>query len=327
MGHELIAGWQGPWAKRGCDTRGMTATGAKRLVVAVNPAASFGRRREVGDLVSARLRQASHTVVELVEPDFASLVTATQREVASGLDALVVVGGDGMVHLGVNRVAGTGIPLAIVPSGTGNDAARLLGIPHEDPQAAVDHLLAALGHEPRTMDLGRARWVTTGGGEETRWFAGALSAGFDALVNERANHMRRPKGPSRYTIAMLRELLRLRPLRYRIQLDERVVEGDYLLVCASNGVSIGGGMKVTPNARQDDGLFDVLLVDPFSRIGFLRIFPRVFKGTHLDDPRVHVEQARRVRIEAPVVGYADGERLAPLPIEAEIVPSALRVYA
>lgn len=302
-------------------------TATKRLIVAVNPSASFGRRRGVGDDVVASLREAGHDIVELVEPDYASLVTATRREVDKGADALVVVGGDGMVHLGVNRVAETGIPLAIVPSGTGNDTARLLGIPHEDPAAATDHLLKALEGEARPFDLGRARWVTRGGGTETRWFAGAISAGFDALVNERANKMRRPKGASRYTIALVRELAKLKPLHYRVTLDDQTIEGDYLLVCASNGVSIGGGMKVTPNALQDDALFDVLLVTPLSRIGFLRIFPRVFRGEHLSDPHVTILRGRRIRIEAPVVAYADGERLAPLPMDAEIVPGALRVYA
>jgi len=303
----------------------MTATEAMRLVVAVNPAASFGRRRGVGDRAVARLRAAGHEVVELVEPDYAALASSTRRAL-DRCDALVVVGGDGMVHLGVNQVAGTAIPLAIVPSGTGNDAARLLGIPPDDPEAAIEHLLGALARPPRAMDAGLVRW-TGAAGEETRWFAGALSAGFDALVNERANRMRRPKGPSRYTIAMLVELLRLRPIHYRLELDGDPVEGDYLLVCAANGVSIGGGMKVTPEALQDDGLFDVLLVDPLSRIGFLRIFPRVFRGEHLSDPRVHVRRARRVRLEAPVVGYADGERVAPLPLEVEIVPGALRLHA
>ncbi len=277
-------------------------------------------------MVTGRLRDAGHSVVTLLEPDFAALVTSTQRELKVGADALVVVGGDGMVHLGVNRLAETGIPLAIVPSGTGNDMARLLGIPHEDPDAAIDHLLGALDREPSVVDLGRARWVTTGGGTETRWFAGALSAGFDALVNERANRMRRPKGASRYILAMLGELLRLTPLHYEILLDDQRIAGEYLLVCASNGVSIGGGMKVTPNARQDDGLFDVLLVTPLSRLGFLRIFPRVFRGEHLADPHVTVLRGRRLRIEARVVGYADGERLARLPMDAEIVPGALRVH-
>jgi len=280
----------------------------------------------VGETVAARLRDAGHSVVALIEPDFALLVAATRRELELGADALVVVGGDGMVHLGVNRVAETGTPLAIVPSGTGNDTARLLGIPHTNPDAAIDLLLDALDRKPRVIDLGRARWVTAGGGTETRWFAGALSAGFDALVNERANRMRWPKGASRYTLAMLSELVRLTPLRYELELDGQRITGEYLLVCASNGVSIGGGMKVTPNARQDDGLFDVLLVTPFSRLGFLRIFPRVFRGEHLSDPHVTVLRGRRLHIDARVVGYADGERLARLPMDAEIVPGALRVH-
>jgi diacylglycerol kinase (ATP) len=169
--------------------------------------------------------------------------------------------------------------------------------------------------------------VTSESGER-RWFAGALSAGFDAIVNERANAMRRPRGKSRYIIALLIELLRLHPIRYRLVFDGEELVTDALLVSAGNNVSIGGGMKVTPNAQVDDGVLDIMVVQPLSRLAFLRIFPRVFAGTHLSDPRVAIHRARTLRIEADgVVAYADGERFGPLPIDLEVSPGALRVLA
>jgi diacylglycerol kinase (ATP) len=275
------------------------------------------------------LRAMGHEVTSLTEPDFESLLEVAHAALRSRPDALVVVGGDGMVNLGVNLLAGTRVPLGIVPSGTGNDMARGLGIPHDDTEAAIRMLGERLQAPPRVIDAVRIRWTDDDGTPGERRFACALSAGFDAIVNERANLMRHPKGPSRYILALLAELAGLRPLRYRVTLDDEQLELDALLVSVGNNVSLGGGMKITPDALLDDGLLDVMLVKPLSRLAFLRIFPRVFRGEHTSDPRVVMRRAKRIRIEvdAPLVAYADGERIGPLPVELEVEPGALRVLA
>lgn len=298
------------------------------MVVAINPSASFGASREVGPAVVQTLRAMGHEVTSLTEPDFDSLLASARAAVRTRPDALVVVGGDGMVNLGVNLLAGTRVPLGIVPSGTGNDMARGLGIPYDDTEAAIRFLGEALERPAREIDAVRIRWSDDDGPGE-RLFACALSAGFDAIVNERANLMRHPRGPSRYIIALLAELARLRPFRYRVTLDGETLELDALMVSAGNGVSLGGGMKITPDALLDDGLLDIMLVRPLSRIAFLRIFPRVFRGTHTTASVVTMRRARRVRIEAdaPIVVYADGERITPLPVDLEVEPRALRVLA
>jgi diacylglycerol kinase (ATP) len=304
-------------------------TKPKRVVVAINPTASFGASRDVGPAVVQTLRAMGHEVTSLTEPDFESLLEVAHAALRSKPDALVVVGGDGMVNLGVNLLAGTRVPLGIVPSGTGNDMARGLGIPHDDTEAAIRMLGERLQAPPRVVDAVRVRWTDADGTPGERRFACALSAGFDAIVNERANLMRRPKGPSRYILALLAELAGLRPLRYRVTLDDEQLELDALLVSVGNNVSLGGGMKITPEALLDDGLLDVMLVKPLSRLAFLRIFPRVFRGEHTSDPRVVMRRAKRIRIEvdAPLVAYADGERIGPLPVELEVEPGALRVLA
>lgn len=306
------------------DDIGAATVTELRIVVAINPSASFGRGRRVGPRVAQRLRGVGHRVTSLSEPTFADLQREASKAVDLGPDALVVVGGDGMVSLGVNLVAGTGIPLGIVPSGTGNDVSRGLGIPLDDTDAAIDLLLAALTRAPRVIDAALIHRE----GEPDRWYAGVLSAGFDARVNERANIMRWPRGKSRYNFALLRELATLTPTSYRLTLDgvELLTRG--ALVSIANNTSFGGGMLITPDAKLDDGLLDVCVVQPLGRIAFLRIFPRVFRGTHVTDPRVSIRRVRRVGIDAAgVVAYADGERVGPLPLEIEIVPGALRVLA
>ncbi len=295
-----------------------------RIIVAINPSASFGRGSTVGPAVVQTLRGVGHDVTALTEPTYDDLVDAAERALATRPDALVVVGGDGMVNLGANLVAGTGVPLGVVPSGTGNDTARALGIPHDNAEAAIRLLLDALQRPPRVIDAGRIRRSDG----TTTWFACMVSAGFDAVVNERANRMRWPKGPSRYNLAMLIELAVLRPITYRLVLDGVESMATGVLVSVGNGVSLGGGMKVTPDALLDDGMLDVLVVQRLTRVQFLRIFPRVFKGTHLSDPRVTVHRVRSITIDADdVVAYADGERVGPLPIDIEVVPGALRVLA
>ena len=294
-----------------------------RLVVAVNPTSSAGRRRGVGDSVVASLRAAGHTVVPLQEESHADLVDAVTAELGRGADVLVVVGGDGMVNLGVGLVAGTEVALGVVPTGTGNDTARALGLPHDDADAATRLLVSLLEKPPAVVDAGR---VTRG--TEATWFGCVVSAGFDAVVNERANRLRWPRGRRRYDLALALELLALRPLSYRLEIDGAASEVRGTLVSVLNGQSFGGGMRVAPGAVVDDGLLDVLVVDRLTRLQFVRLFAKIASGTHLADPRVHLHRARRVVIESDdVVAYADGERVGTLPVTVEVVPGALRVHA
>lgn len=301
---------------------------SKRIVVAINPTASFGRGFEVGPAVVTTLRGLGHDVTSLIEPDFAQLLEAAREAVRSKPDALVVVGGDGMVHLGVAALEGSRVPLGIVPSGTGNDMARGLGIPVGDTEGAIRWLVTALQRPPRVIDAGSISFGGDGAPGSRSRFACILSAGFDALVNERANRMTRPRGRSRYTIALLVELAKLRPIEYTLTLDGVVHREKAPLVAVANNLSFGGGMKVAPDALLDDGLFDVVLVRPLGRLAFLRIYPRVFAGTHITDPRVVVHRAAAIRIEAKgVVAYADGERIAPLPVDITMDAGGLRVLA
>lgn len=296
----------------------------KRVIVAVNPSASFGRHREVGPAAVAALVGAGHDVVLLQEANYELLRRETEHAFQRGTDALVVVGGDGMVSLAVNIVAGTGVPFGVVAAGTGNDLARGLGLPFEDPAAGVDALLGALEREPRTIDAGVIRRSDSA----PVWFAGVVSAGFDALVNERANRMTRPRGPSRYTIALVRELATFRPRTYTMTIDGVRREQRAMLVSVANGSSIGGGMKVVPHADLTDGRLDVFIVHPLSRARLIAVFPKVFRGEHTDHPAVEFVSASRVALDArDVAAYADGERVGALPIEIEIVPGALRVFA
>ncbi|MET0354519.1 MAG: YegS/Rv2252/BmrU family lipid kinase [Plantibacter flavus] len=298
-------------------------TQPRRIGVAINPTASFGSTRAVGPMVLDALEQAGHRAVRLQEQTVGQLRSAVRTAIEAGLDALVVVGGDGMVSLAVEAVRDSGLPFGVVPSGTGNDIARGLGIPLGDPAAAIASLLRALEGGPRVIDAG-----TVTDGERTTWFVGAVSAGFDALVNERANRMRRPRGRSRYTIAILRELLALRPRRYELTVDGTPETVDAVLLAVANNTSIGGGMLIAPQADLADGRFDLFIVAPVSRFRFLRLFPKVFSGAHTGLDIVRLSPVRSVSIAADsITAYADGERVGSLPVTIDVVPGALRVLA
>lgn len=294
-----------------------------RVGLAVNPTSGQGRGAKAGDQAARHLLAAGIEVTVLTGVDADDL----SRRIAAALgriDALVVVGGDGMVNLGVNATAGTGTPLGIVPAGTGNDIGRALGLPVADWPGAADLVRRALATGvTRRVDAARC----TGAGTD-RWFAGVLGAGFDALVNERANGWRWPRGRMRYNLAIARELPTFRPREYLIDLDGERHSSRAMLVAIGNGPSYGGGMRVLPDARMDDGLLDVMVLEPVSRLEFLRIFPRVYSGTHVSHPRVLLHRAREVWVQAAgIVGYADGERFGPLPLTSRVVPGALRLLA
>lgn len=294
-----------------------------RVVVAINPTAAFGKHLAVGTSVVDAIAGAGYETVAVSAANFELLRRDTKAALRDDDRALVVVGGDGMVSMGVNLVATTSVPLGIVATGTGNDTARSLGLPYDDTDAAVRALVTMLSRPPRIIDAGRVRH-----GELTTWFAGAVSAGFDAIVNDRANRMSWPRGASRYTLALLRELLTLKPIEYRLVVDGVPSTERALLISVANGNSIGGGMRIVPRAHLDDGLLDLFLVSPMRRLAFLRVFPKVFSGTHTELDEVHISRARSVRIDAHgIIAMADGERIGALPIDVDIVPGALRVLA
>lgn len=293
-----------------------------RVGLLTNPTAGRGRGAAYGAQTATALYAAGHQILDLSGPD-AATAAANAREAldAAAIDVLTVVGGDGMVHLGANLCAGRPTPLAVVAAGTGNDNARELGLAVRDPHTAA---AAVTRGAIRRVDLGRCHTENHG----TRWWIGVLGGGFDSVVNERAARMRWPSGPMRYNVAVARELPVFRPIPYVVTVDGDRQTTEAMLVAVANGPAFGGGMRVAPDAAYDDGLLDVVILHRVSRAEFLRVFPKVFKGTHVTHPQVEIRRGARVRLEAPgIVTQADGERFEPLPLDLEVVPGALSVVS
>lgn len=292
------------------------------VAVLANPTAGRGRNRGLLPQVLHRLAAAGRPVRPLHAHTAEEAEAACHAAVADGASALVAIGGDGTVHRAVQAVAGTAVPFGAVPAGTGNDFAADTGFP-VDPLAAADVIAAAL-RDGRTRPVDLTRMTAADG--TSRWYAAVLAAGFDAIVNERANRMRWPSGPRRYDLAILVELARLRPRRYTLRLDGVAHEVDAVLVAVGNCASYGGGMRVCPDADPTDGLLDVVVGGRFDRRTLMRVKPRIYRGTHVTHPLVSSYRARTVELSAEgITTYADGERALDLPLTVTAAPAALRL--
>jgi diacylglycerol kinase (ATP) len=289
---------------------------ANDIAVLTNPTSGKGRGGRVEDVVVPRLTDAGYAVRSLRGRDADEALDLAREVVAEGVPTLVVIGGDGMVHLAAQALAGSETRLGLVPAGTGNDVARALDVPRKDPSAAADVIIG--GHE-RRIDLARIGH---------RYFVTVLAAGFDAIVNERANAMTWPKGQMRYNLATLAELRTFEPIPYVLEVDGEQHRFDAMMVAVGNTSSFGGGMRITEGAVMDDGILDVVAIMPMSKLELVRTFPKVFSGTHVHHPKYRHYAGRTVTVAAPgIVAYADGERIAALPLTVEAVPGALRVLA
>jgi diacylglycerol kinase (ATP) len=180
----------------------------------------------------------------------------------------------------------------------------------------------AAGHT-ETVDLGRI----TGVDGSSTWFGTVAATGFDSLVSDRVNRMSWPHGRMRYNVAMVAEIYQLRPLPFRMVLDgEREIVADLTLVAFGNTRSYGGGMLICPGANHRDGLLDITMVHSTSRTKLIRLFPTVFKGTHVNLPEVNTDRARTITVDSPGINaYADGDYACRLPAEISAVPRALKI--
>lgn len=289
--------------------------------ILINPTSGKGRGGKNAPAAVARLRARGVRVSELVGASGEQSLALARAAVADGIDALIACGGDGTVHCALQAVAGTDVPLGIIPVGTGDDIARALDLPLNDVVAAAD-VIADGG--TRQVDYG----VVTTSDASSAAFLAVLSAGFDSEVTERANNLKWPTGSSRYLVATMTELAVYKPVEFTITVDDRVLVREAMMLAVGNGSSYGGAMLVCPGAVVDDGLFDLTFLTKTSKLTFLRTFPGVFKGTHVNSPSVLTMRGRSVHVEAPgQTAYADGERVGPLPMDVALVASGLKVFA
>jgi diacylglycerol kinase (ATP) len=280
-------------------------------LIAINPHSGNGR----GAIVAAKVTQFLSTR----EIPYQALAAGSAQELTHLLsqelatkkyEGVIAVGGDGLAHLVLQVCVPLHIPFAVVPAGTGNDFVRTLGWSLDDIDPLLERVTTT---EPSPIDLGNV---------DSEWFGAILSTGFDSVVNERANKLSWPKGPQRYNLAIALELPKFTPIEYEITCDSKSFTTKAMLVAVGNGKSYGGGMNICPQAQLHDGLFDVVILEPVSKVEFIKVFPTVYSGAHITNPKVKTLRAKKVTITAKAIAYADGERIGPAPISAECVKDA-----
>lgn len=292
---------------------GGTPDRRERICIWRNPRAGRGEAASLTEQLGTEATGRGHEVRVLPSDSVEACRAAIDEAMAIGVDRLVVVGGDGTVHQAIQAAARTPVVVGVVPAGSGNDLAEALGLA-TTPATAID---VALGPSS-PIDLLRIG---------DRYGVTVATLGFSVSVNRRANGLRWPGGRARYTAAALRELVGLRRYPITLDLDGRRLDLTPNVLAVANTSFFGGGMRIAPDARPDDGRLDVVVVGPASRVALLRLLPRVRSGHHVDHAAVQVHRASRAVIDAeqPQEIWADGEIIGTTPAEIELVPAALRV--
>jgi YegS/Rv2252/BmrU family lipid kinase len=285
-----------------------------RLAVIVNPVAGGGRAGRALPAVQAELHRLGleHHVQATLSLEHARTLA---RDAINAGEVAVAFGGDGLIGAVAGALRHSDGVLGVLPGGRGNDFARSLSIPVDAVSACG---VLNTGARKR-LDLG-----CVGG----RTFIGIASCGFDSVANRIANETKFVRGNLVYAYGAMRALAGWRPASFTVTVDDgepRSVVG-YTVAVANSG-RYGGGMRLAPEARLDDGLLELVIISDVSRLRFLRMLPSVFKGEHVHRPEFALEHARRVRIAAsrPFTLYADGDPIAELPAEIEVLPAAVQM--
>jgi len=285
------------------------------LALLVNPTSGGGRTKALLPKVESELDK--RRIAFRVEPTrgVEHAIEEALRAADAG-EVPVVMSGDGLIGAVGGALAGTEVPLGIVPGGRGNDLARALGIA-ADPAEAVAVLAAG---QTRVIDVGEANG---------RRFLGIASVGFDSECNRIANETRFVRGNLVYAYSVPRALAAWKPARFTLRIGDESLRFSGYSVAAANSSTFGGGMRVAPDASLDDGEFDVVMIGEVGKLRYLSNLPKVFKGTHVDNEEVRIVRASRFELSAsrPFTIYADGDPLTDLPASLRVLPRALRVVA
>jgi YegS/Rv2252/BmrU family lipid kinase len=298
--------------------------GGRRTVFLVNPASANGATGRRWPQLAHSAATLGLTGAALFSERPGHLTELARQATDDGAELLVVVGGDGSVNEVANGIAQRDVTVAVLPRGTGRDFARSQSI----PRGLADAVGVALNGATRDIDLGRARYRTWAGEDETRWFANVASVGMSGAIAQRANETTKALGGKvSYLLATLSVFSRWEVGEVDATVDDYVRSGRMHDIIVANGRYLAGGMIICPEAEVDDGVFDVLLIGDLTKRDLMLTLPKTYRGTHLPHPKAEVLRGASVTVDAPspLPIELDGEQPGTSPVHFELVPKALRL--
>jgi len=276
-----------------------------KILVITNPLAGGGKTLRLLPKIRHWLSLSPHEFSFSTPRSINEMHLEIKGASAKGMNALLLIGGDGTVHQALPAIAETNLPFGFLPCGRGNDLARNIGVPSNLKKGY------SLPSNPsfHQVDLPRINNIP---------FVAVAYVGFDAQVNGLANDGKGYfGGTSGYIICVLRALRTFKPFEIEITIDDLTWRERVMMVTVANAPFYGGGMKIAPDAKMNDGVFDICIVQEMSKLELLQQFPKVFKGTHIFHPRIIMKTGKRIKLisEEDREVFADGEYAAKLPAE------------
>jgi diacylglycerol kinase (ATP) len=285
---------------------------AMKTLFIVNPIAGRNKSIKIWEKIRHKI-YFPHEYILTGAPGEAREIAA--EAVSNGFIRVVAVGGDGTVSEVINGIANSDAVLGIIPTGTGNDFVRSLGISLNP----IDALFVLVSGYSERVDLG----IYDG-----RFFMNIAGAGLDAevvkIANKKTTYL---TGSLAYVVSLIAALKRFSPRKAIIDIDGKTIHRTVWLISVANGKYYGGGMKLCPQAMLNDGYLDICIVNEISRFELLRFLPKVFKGAHINHPSFEVIRGKQVKINfcKPCSVQVDGEVIGKTPLEILVSPNAIRV--
>ena len=285
-----------------------------KTIVFINPSSAGGRALEAREKIESCLSGSGMDYKIYTTKSLEDMKDVIKTHIPTDFKNFIGAGGDGTAHYMVNELADTDKTIGIIPMGSGNDIAMNLGIPLDVEESC------------RVIIKGKTRKLDLGVINDKYYYLCIAGSGFDSQVNDLANNTKLPiKGPSKYTYSVYKTLITFRSKRFTFSYDGQVKELDGMMVAAANMPSYGGGMKITPEASPQSGVFDVCIIKKMSKLHFIQVFPRVYEGKHTDDPNVEIFRTEQLTLDSEYnfSVFADGEYICKLPATFKMAPGKI----
>lgn len=285
-----------------------------KTLIILNPVSAKGRAMDLRKEIESEFKKLKLDYQIHISKSLQDMMNATKKNLKNGFTNFIGVGGDGTIHYMANILAGTDKNLGVIPTGSGNDIAVNLGLPSDIKSCC------------RIIKKGATKRLDLGLINDKYYYLCIAGSGFDSQVNDLANNTRLPvKGPAKYSYSVYKTLITFKSKKFFMDYDNNQREIFGMMITASNMPSYGGGMRITPDADPEDGLLDICIIKRMSKLHFVKVFPKVYEGKHIEDSNVEIFRTSYLKLDSEYrfSVFADGEYICKLPAIFKVVPKKL----